>query len=769
MERQENEGGKSPEVDDELKVRQMISGSTDIALSEIVDAQADDTTHAALPSDDSKIQPDVQPDEKQKVEKSSGLSIVPTATTGALSRMLLKDQAISEVHVCQKDPPFHGTEVGERDTEAGHTNANNEANQRMPENQAAARDGGQTQVPGAYAMAPSPDLNSQQSGHSDPQEQARQTRTSTLEDGLPVANQVSDTLDLPVADVDHPRQGMARTKKQFPLLPAILYGICLAVLVIVVAVLVRSNRNNEDTDNIVTDMPTSSPVPPNDVQNLSDVELFVKETFPNYTLDALKDAVSPQFLAYQWIVEDVEENGYTLTSRLRQRYALATLYYATRGDDWFDNKNWLSKTIHECFWFFQVDDRNFTPCEIPLNFLNVSSQAVHTEYGPYQRMSLSSNDLRGTLPLEVFWLTDLKEFSLNKNSGLIGPISSHIGMLDKLEEISFSHTSISGTIPTELGLLSNSLDEISIFKADIEGTIPSELGLLQRLEQISLDGNMITGTLPEELGNATNLDFLVLIQNFLSGTIPGSIWQLPFDVLGLGRNELTGSIPTDIGLLSNLTYLSLSYNGFSGGLPSQIGLLTDCINFNLYYSPFGGTIPTEFGQLSSADYFGLTSTSLTGTLPTEIGLSAALTQFWARGNNLTGTLPSEFGQLSGLDGFAVTGNTLTGTIPTEFEELQLLRLLILDNNNFSGSLPKVLSHNLELLHLTNNTLLTGTLPSNLTSLNHLEVMGTKISGTLPNYLCSIETLLFDCSLLLCGCGCSCLNETNSTSATVVST
>ncbi|CAB9511418.1 leucine rich repeat [Seminavis robusta] len=551
----------------------------------------------------------------------------------------------------------------------------------------------------------------------------------TLEDGLPVAIEVSDNFDLPVADLAPTGQykDRAEMNKQSLILRTLLYGGCVAAVVIMVTVLVKYSRNDKVTNNSVSDSPTYSPRLPENTQNLSGVELLVLEALSNHTLEALEDPNSPQSLAYGWILEDLEENNYTHASRIRQRK-------------------------EDC-----------TPCEIPSNSLNSSNQAVHMEYDPYQHILLHSNALQGTLPLELFWLTDLKTISISKNSDLTRTISSHIGKLRQLELFYIDVTMISGPIPTELGLLSDTLSIFSAIKAQLEGTVPSELGLLQKFEEFSVDGNMITGALPEELGDATSLDSLVFIGNFLSGTIPESIWHLPLNTLALGQNQLTGTIPTEIGLLSNLTYLSLAFNGFSGEIPSQIGFLTDVAIVNLYFSSFTGTIPTEIGQLSAVDFLGLNSCTFTGTIPTEIGLLTNLRLgFGADGNSLTGSVPSEIGQNINLEALSLGNTNLTGTIPSELANAPLT-MLFLENSLLSGSLPEGLSPNIYYLSLSNSTFLTGTIPQNLTSLDFLMVAGTGLSGILPEYVCGDDFLglSFDCSPLLCGCSCLCSNETNS--------
>ena len=87
------------------------------------------------------------------------------------------------------------------------------------------------------------------------------------------------------------------------------------------------------------------------------------------------------------------------------------------------------------------------------------------------------------------------------------------------------------TTVIRIGLLNNGLN----------GTIPTELGNLTNLTELWLAQNQLTGNIPTELGNLTNLTSLYLI-----------------------INQLSGSIPTELGNLTNLTSLSLGVNQLTG-------------------------------------------------------------------------------------------------------------------------------------------------------------------------------------------------------------
>ena len=93
---------------------------------------------------------------------------------------------------------------------------------------------------------------------------------------------------------------------------------------------------------------------------------------------------------------------------------------------------------------------------------------------------------------------------------------------------------------------------------------------------IEYDGLGYTGTIPTELGLLTKLTFLSLSVNSLSGTIPTQLMNLDKIVsLGIRGSSLTGSIPTEIAKLRKLANVAcLDSNSLKGRVPSQVRLHT---------------------------------------------------------------------------------------------------------------------------------------------------------------------------------------------------
>jgi Leucine-rich repeat (LRR) protein len=251
---------------------------------------------------------------------------------------------------------------------------------------------------------------------------------------------------------------------------------------------------------------------------------------------------------------------------------------------------------------------------------------------------------------------------------------------------------LTGTIPTELGNLSN-LTRLSLSSNKLTGTIPTELGNLSNLTRLSLSSNQLTGTIPTELGNLSNLTRLSLSSNQLTGTIPtelGNLSQLEY--LRLSFNELTGTIPTELGNLSNLTDLLLNDNELTGTIPTELGNLNKLTMLALFSNELTGTIPTELGNLSNLSSLFLYSNELTGTIPTELGNLSNLGSLWLDNNQLTGTIPTELGNLSNLRRLFLHNNQLCGEIPVELKNLSNIPLpnqygakLQLDNNHLTAT------------------------------------------------------------------------------------
>ena len=109
--------------------------------------------------------------------------------------------------------------------------------------------------------------------------------------------------------------------------------------------------------------------------------------------------------------------------------------------------------------------------------------------------------------------------------------------------------------------------KIDLTNNNLSGTIPAEIGNLTNLDTLIFQGNQLTGSIPVEIGSLSDLRMLVLWNNQLSGNIPPELGNLTnLEYMDLDSNPFTGSIPAEIGNLVNLRILWLDDNGLSGNI-----------------------------------------------------------------------------------------------------------------------------------------------------------------------------------------------------------
>eukprot|EP00980_Cylindrotheca_fusiformis_P006340 scaffold1356_cov123-Cylindrotheca_fusiformis.AAC.21 len=132
--------------------------------------------------------------------------------------------------------------------------------------------------------------------------------------------------------------------------------------------------------------PTQQPIPTESPVDSIDNEYYqlIISAYPEGTV-ALQNRGSPQRNALDWLgspsnLQDLSDR------RILQRYALATFFYSTKGWEWTVASRWLSNE-HECSWF-----STSTSVEV----CNPSME--------YTELNLRNNNLKGTIPIEVFVL-----------------------------------------------------------------------------------------------------------------------------------------------------------------------------------------------------------------------------------------------------------------------------------------------------------------------------------------------------------------------------
>ncbi|XP_059641887.1 probable inactive receptor kinase At5g58300 [Cornus florida] len=127
--------------------------------------------------------------------------------------------------------------------------------------------------------------------------------------------------------------------------------------------------------------------------------------------------------------------------------------------------------------------------------------------------------------------------------GLRGPIPANtLGKLDALTSLSLRSNHLSGSLPLDI-LSLPSLNYIYLQQNNLSGDIPSSFS--PRLNVLDLSFNSFTGNIPISIHNLTHLTGLSLENNSLSGLIP-DLKLLRLQHLNLSYNHLNGSIPSSL-------------------------------------------------------------------------------------------------------------------------------------------------------------------------------------------------------------------------------
>ena len=218
-----------------------------------------------------------------------------------------------------------------------------------------------------------------------------------------------------------------------------------------------------------------------------------------------------------------------------------------------------------------------------------------------------------------------------------------------------------------------------------------------RVTALNLDGNNLTGslTLWTEVGELTNLSIVDMSFNALSGSLPtelGRINNLAF--LSVARNSLEGPIPTELGeinqpdVVENLRDLDLSRNRIAGPLPTELAVHTQLNYLDARDNSLEGALPTELAHLTDLQVLHLEDNAgLGGTLPAALGQVSRLRYLYASHTSVSGTVPPSIGALRLLQTLHLEAAALSGSLPAELCELDQLRSLKLADNRLVGPAP----------------------------------------------------------------------------------
>lgn len=247
-------------------------------------------------------------------------------------------------------------------------------------------------------------------------------------------------------------------------------------------------------------------------------------------LEVLDNDMTPQGKAFDWITYFDNARlcpGGSDKYLLNQRYALATLYFSTNGDDWF-----------ACF----MSDPNCASTSISVSDFNpsiggamgssswLSGASAGSECSWHgircnddkyvQKLEIGNNGLAGVIPQEIVALEKLDVLGLEQNS-LIGPIPS--GFADGLYRVRLQSNALSGPLPA----FPESVLTLQVEDNRLSGEITEAVANLPNLKKLNLNDNKFTGDIPAALGSvSTGVKEIRLHGNKFDGQMPAELCVL---------------------------------------------------------------------------------------------------------------------------------------------------------------------------------------------------------------------------------------------------
>lgn len=181
----------------------------------------------------------------------------------------------------------------------------------------------------------------------------------------------------------------------------------------------------------------------------------------------------------RWKVVDYFRNGpgmYIDTADCAEEKSLFSTMYSmivireslnVSNPSWNGERSYITDLSLVCRWKRVVCDRVPDESGIPV----------------VTGLSLNNAGLYGTIPPEIKGLWGLGSLLMFSNPNLSGSLPSELGLLRNLVNLEIHDSTICGTVPTSLGKLI-SLREFRLYKTRLAGTMPNEVCSLQN------DGNL---------------------------------------------------------------------------------------------------------------------------------------------------------------------------------------------------------------------------------------------------------------------------------------
>ncbi|ORY32452.1 L domain-like protein [Rhizoclosmatium globosum] len=224
---------------------------------------------------------------------------------------------------------------------------------------------------------------------------------------------------------------------------------------------------------------------------------------------------------------------------------------------------------------------------------------------------------------------------------------------------------------------------------------------------------------PEVFNDTANCCDVLDINNATATNAYVSCTNQRIDTLVFANSTLQSRDIPDFTLLTALTYLNVSSNGFTGPLTTLTNLSSNIEVIDVSCNKLTGSIPDwSVGAYSNFAYLDVEDNEISGSLP----------MFW----------PDSLTEI-----YLSNNYQIMGSLPTLPSNLQVLFVSESEATNLTGNLPLTFPVNLTTF-IVNDNQIEGTIPSSLltSNLDTFEVANNKLSGSIPD---------LPHSLILCSC------------------
>ncbi|KAL7700847.1 Leucine Rich Repeat/Leucine rich repeat [Lotmaria passim] len=378
-------------------------------------------------------------------------------------------------------------------------------------------------------------------------------------------------------------------------------------------------------------------------------------------------------------------------------------------------------------------------------------------------MTLSNNQLTGTLPASWARLSNIKVIGLFGNS-LTGTLPWQWAQLPSLVTLTLGYNKLSGTLPSMWSEMT-SLTGLYLHFNAFSGRLPYSWADMPTIQYVALQSNQLSGTLPTRWSATRKLEVLYLNLNRLTGSIPETWANITtLNALNLKVNSLCGCKPD--GLPSNFDCDSKLLSptcAADNPCPTENSTCNDKIvnvspaqaahtrNFLLAFTTTIPQLATEWTcpNFCAWKYIACTegavevimpSDGLIGSLPNmpssvDPAHVAVTTIDISRNWNISGTLPASWGKLTSLKLLSVKYTAISGTLPAAWSGMTSLVDALIEHTKVSGTLPDNWNAMpaLRTLNLNNNNL-EGTLPASwgaMAMLAFLRLDSNQLTGSIP--------------------------------------